>query len=193
MRNARIPALRSGKLIALVVLTEAAGAAGSRCEVDEVLRDLLGANPVRFATQDVDEVAGREAGGTALADVGDLAAGEQVFARRRRHDLGPVAEILHGTLHHALCAPVQISEENGDAVPLCPGKGLRLVSAIRLRGAAGRGRDASRFRGGGVSSDHDRNIGERARVRSGRRFRWHRYSSVNSGRLFRRVASRGVR
>jgi hypothetical protein len=166
----------------LVVLAEAAGSAGTRREVDEVLRDFLGTGPMRFATQNVDEAAGREAGGTALADVGDLAAGEQVFARRRRHDLGSVAEVLHGTLHHALCAPVQIAEENGDAFSLCAGKGLRLVSAVRLGGAAGRWRDAARFGRDGVPGDYDRDIGERALMRGGQRSRRHGYSSVNSGR-----------
>ena len=86
-----------------------------------------------FAAQIVDEVAGGEAGGTALADVGDLAPGEQVLARRRRQYLRAVAEVRKHALHDALRAPVQVSKEDRDFVAFLAREGLRLVGAIGFR------------------------------------------------------------
>src|SRR6185503_8778908 len=90
------------ELVALVVLTEAARATGTRGHVNVALSYLIGADVPRLAAQIVGQVAGGEARRTTLPDVGDLAAGEQIIARRRRQDFGAITEVLHRTLDDAL-------------------------------------------------------------------------------------------
>jgi len=95
-----------------------------------------------------------------LTDVGDLASGEQVRARRRRQYLRAVAQVRKHTLHDPLRAPVQVSKEDRDLVAFLARKWLWLVSPVGLRTTSSRRLDAARLCGLGVSGDNDWNIGQ---------------------------------
>src|SRR5262249_43287734 len=141
------------ELVALMVLAETAGTAGARRHVDVARRDFCGADLGRLAAQVIGQVAGREAGWTALADVRNFAPGEQILAGRRWQRLRPVPEVLQRRLDEALGAPVQAAEEDGGRLAFRSRKRPRLVGAIRLDGGARRRRDRARFRrvGGGCA------------------------------------------
>jgi hypothetical protein len=85
------PRVPQGELVALVVLTEPAGAAGARREVDVAPGDLGRPDSPGLAAQEVDQVPGGEAGRAALPDVGHLAAGEKVLLAGRGQRAGPIA------------------------------------------------------------------------------------------------------
>src|SRR5207237_6454457 len=116
---------------------EAAGPAGAGREVDELPGDLLGAALARFLLEEVDEVAGGEAGRAALPDVGDLAAGEQVVLGGHRKDLGLVAAGLEHALDDPLDAPVQPTEEDRHRVALRPRERPRGVRAVMVSCGSG--------------------------------------------------------
>ena len=120
------------QLVALVVLAEAAGAAGARRQVDVFLRHLGGADLARFLLEEIDEVARGEAGRAALADVGDLASGQKILARRHGQHLRVVAAVLQHGLQDALEPPVQPAEENRRRIALGARERLRGVGAVVL-------------------------------------------------------------
>ena len=66
-----------------------------------------------FRAQEVDEIAGGEAGRAALPDVRHLAAGEQVLLGGQGEDLGPVPAVLQHRLDEPLKAPVEAAEDDG--------------------------------------------------------------------------------
>src|SRR5262249_60499643 len=132
----RGPAVGQREAVALVVVAEAAAPAGPRREVDVLLVDGVHADASRLALQEVDEVAGGEGRRAALADVRDLAAGQQIVLRGHRQNARVVARSLEHGLYDALGSPVQAAEEDGDGVALLP----------RERAGGGRGISA---RGGG--------------------------------------------
>ncbi len=105
-------------LVRLVVLAEAAGAARSRGEEDELLPDLLGAARSDFGLQEVHEVAGGERGGAARADVDQCLAGIQIGPRDVRQRLRVVAQVLHRALHQPLVLPRQPAEQDRHVLPL---------------------------------------------------------------------------
>ncbi len=118
------------ELVALVVLPEAAGTAGTCGDVDVLMRHLLHAERLRLLLEVVGEVAGGEAGRAALADVGHLTPGKEIRARGGRQDLRAVAEVLHRALDQPLDAPVQAAEQDGGVLPLLAREGARLVGAV---------------------------------------------------------------
>src|SRR6185503_8022543 len=124
-------AVAQGQLVALVVLPETARAARPRGDVDVALRNLGGPVLPGLGLQEVDEVPGREARRTALADVGELPAGLEVLARGRGEDPRAITEIVEHRLDHALGAPVQAAEEDGDVIALGAGEWCGRVGAVR--------------------------------------------------------------
>src|SRR6185503_18496584 len=66
------------QLVALVVLPEPAGAASTGRQVDVALGCFLDPVLLRLLLDEVDQVPRREARGAALANVGDLPAGEKI-------------------------------------------------------------------------------------------------------------------
>src|SRR5262249_25228272 len=100
------------ELVALMVLAETARAAGSRGHVDVALRDFFRADLGGLLPQVIGKVAGREARRTALADVRDFAAGEQILARRRRQRLRAVGEGFQCRLDEALGARAQAANKD---------------------------------------------------------------------------------
>ena len=126
------PAVTQRQLVALVILAEPAGAAGAGREVDELLADVGHAGLLGFLLQEVDQVARREAGRAALADVGDLAAGQEVVLGGHREDLRLVPGALQHGLDDSFDAPVQAAEQDGGRVPLSAGERLGGVRAVVL-------------------------------------------------------------
>jgi hypothetical protein len=124
------PAVAQGQLVARVVLAEAAGATGAGGEVDVLLVHRLDAELLRLLLEEVHEIAGGEAGRTALADVGGLAAGEQVRLRGDGQDLRAVAAVLQHRLQDALDAPVQASEQDRHRVALGAREGAGRVRPV---------------------------------------------------------------
>ncbi len=120
------------QLVALVVLAEAAGAARPGRQVDVALRHFLGADALGFAAEEVDEVARREAGRAALADVGHLAPGQEILLGGDGQDARLISALLEHRLENALGAPVQAAEQNRHRVALTPGEGAGRVRAVRL-------------------------------------------------------------
>jgi hypothetical protein len=94
------------QLVALVVLPKTAGAASTGRQIDVALGRFLDTVLSRLVLDEVNQVACREARGAALADVGDLPAGEKILPRGHGEDLGAIAAVFQHGLDHALGAPV---------------------------------------------------------------------------------------
>jgi hypothetical protein len=96
-----------------------------RGEVDEFLVHVGGAGRLHFLLQEVDQVAAGEAGRAALADVADLAAGEEIVPRGHGQDLRPVPAVLQHRLQDTFDAPVQAAEEDRYRIALGTGERAR--------------------------------------------------------------------
>src|SRR5438067_1699624 len=84
----------------------------------------------RLFLEEVDEVAGGEAGRAALTDVGGLAPGQQVSLRRDGQDLRAVATALQHGLEDPLDAPVESSEQDRHGIALGSGEGSGRVGSV---------------------------------------------------------------
>ena len=124
------PGIAQGQLVALVILAEATGPAGAGGQIDELLVHVLGAGRLGLLLEEVDQVAGGEAGRAALADVGDLAPGEEIVLGGHRQDLRLVAAALQHRLEDPLDAPVQAAEEDRHRIALGAGEGARGIGAV---------------------------------------------------------------
>ena len=120
------------QLVALVVLPEPAGAASAGRQIDVALGRFLDPVLLRLPPDEVDQVARREARGTALADVGDLPAGEKILPRGHGEDLGAIAAVFQHGLDQPLDAPVQPAEEDRHRIALGAGEGPRSICAVVL-------------------------------------------------------------
>jgi hypothetical protein len=133
------PRVAQRQLVARVVLPEPTGPARAGGEVDELLVHLLDTGLLGFLLQEVDEVARGEAGRAALADVGDLAPGQQVFLGCHRQDARLVPTALEHALDDPLDAPVQATEQDRGGVAVGASEGLGGVRPVVLSGDRGHG------------------------------------------------------
>ena len=106
------PDIAQRKLVALVILAEAAGPAGTGGDIGVSVRHCPGADPFGLGAQEVGQVASGEAGRAALADIGQFAPGHQVFAGRGRKRARAVSHVLEDGLEHALGPPMQPAEQD---------------------------------------------------------------------------------
>src|SRR5437868_1645120 len=120
-----------------MILTETAGTAGPRRQIHILLVDRLHADAPRLAFQEIDEVAGRERRGAALADVRHLAPRQEVVLGGHRQDARTVAPVLEDGLDDALGPPVQAAEQDRDSVAFLSREGPGRVRTIVLSGARG--------------------------------------------------------
>ena len=94
------------QLVALVVLPEPTGAASAGRQIDVAPGGFLDPVLLRLPLGEVDQVPRREARGAALADVGDLPAGEKILPRGHGKDLGAIAAVLQHGLDQPFDSPV---------------------------------------------------------------------------------------
>ena len=74
-----------------MILTEPARATGARRDIGIFLADHFGTDACPLAAKKLRQVAGHEAGGTALADIGELAAKQKIIACRLRQWASAIA------------------------------------------------------------------------------------------------------
>jgi hypothetical protein len=103
------------QFVALVILAEAAGAAGTGGHVHIALGDRINPEPCFLRLQEVGEIAGGKARGATLPDIGKLAPGEKIGFARWRQGPGAVAQIFEQRGDDVLRTPVQTAEQDLDA------------------------------------------------------------------------------
>ncbi len=119
MRKAVEPEIAQRQLVALVILAEAAGAAGPCGHVDITIRDRLAAEALRLRVQIVGEIAGGEAGWATLPNIGKLATAHEIVFGGGRKRAGAVAQVLENGLNHAFGAPMQAAVKYLDLGSIC--------------------------------------------------------------------------
>ena len=122
------------QLVALVILAETARAAGAGGQINVAPGDFIRADVRSPGVEEGREVAGGEAGGTALTDIGELAPEVQVLACCRREALRAIPGVLEHRLDDALDAPVQAAEQDRDVRTFGPREGTRNIGLVRTRG-----------------------------------------------------------